>query len=92
MNKREHEHVPVIADGLRVRKAEPVAYSPSNFEIYEFNDDGYQILRLVDGRSTVSEIASKLADDDQELAGEIVDACLDFLSSCVAQGFVQWKA
>ncbi|MEO8181621.1 MAG: PqqD family peptide modification chaperone [Deltaproteobacteria bacterium] len=86
----ELARVPRIADTVRLRKREPFAYNSQNFCVFEFNEAGIAILRLVDGKRSVLEIARTLMGgvSDREVE-EVAGKCYSLLQECAAHGAVQ---
>lgn len=76
---------------LRVRRNEPLAYQSTLSKIFEFNEDGDRVLRLVDGRRTIGDILSELANGDERIVAVLAARCEEFLERCVREGALVWK-
>lgn len=84
------DRVPLLSPDFRVRSAEPIAYHRKTSTIFHMNDDGDRVLRLIDGRRSVMEIAIALCEGDVERAGSLLPACERFLDALSEANAIDW--
>ena len=85
------DNIPQLSPSMRLRKNEPVGYHRQLSKVFEFNDDAYSIINLIDGKKTVKDIAIEHAHKDDLVVDDIISKCKVFINDCINQGILLWK-
>ena len=83
---------PKIAEDIIVRQEDfgGLAYNPRNITITEFNNIGLVILKMCNGKNSISQIIRQISDAWKKDEKEVKNDVINFIGNIESRGLIKW--